>query len=138
MKLQDFKKLYHCTYALNYHLVIVTKYRKKCLSAAMLEELRLICQKQVELKEGMLVEFNGEADHVHLLIELPPKAALSMLVNSLKTVTARLMRRDHGEHLSQYYWKPVLWSRSYFVASCGGAPLAVIKKYIEQQEAPHP
>ena len=88
------------------------------------------------MKKGSLVEFNGEADHVHLLIDLPPKAALSMLVNSLKTVTARLMRRDHGKHLSQYFWKPVLWSRSYFVASCGGAPLAVIKKYIEQLEAP--
>lgn len=137
METQAFKTLYHCTYALNYHLVIVTKCRKKCLTSDMLEELRLICQKQVELKEGALVEFNGEADHVHLLIELPPKAALSLLVNSLKTVTARLMRRDHEKHLAQYYWKPVLWSRSYFVASCGGAPLAMIKKYIEQQEAPH-
>jgi putative transposase len=60
-----------------------------------------------------------------------------MVVNSLKTVTARLLRRDHAEHLQKFYWKPVLWSRSYFVTSCGGAPLAVIKQYIQQQEAPH-
>ena len=84
-----------------------------------------------------MLEFNGEADHLHLLIELPPKASISMVVNSLKTVTARLMRRDHPAHLKKYFWKPVLWSRSYFVASCGGAPLSVLKRYIEQQAAPH-
>lgn len=137
MRKQAYKTLYHCTYALQYHLVIVTKYRHRCLTAAMLDELKLICEKQLALKEGTLLEFNGEPDHVHLLIELPPKAAVSLVVNSLKTVTARLMRRDHATHLKRFYWKPVLWSRSYFVTSCGGAPLSVIKQYIQQQEAPH-
>lgn len=137
MSRQAFKTLYHCTYALQYHLVVVTKYRRRCLTAPMLDQLREICEKQLELKEGALLEFNGEADHLHLLIELPPKAAVSMVVNSLKTVTARLMRRDHAAHLKKFYWKAVLWSRSYFVASCGGAPLAVVKQYIQQQEAPH-
>lgn len=137
MSAQEFKTLYHCTYALQYHLVIVTKYRNRCLAGVMLEELRAICATQLELKDGALLEFNGEADHLHLLIELPPKAAISMVVNSLKTVTARLMRRDHAAHLKKFYWKPVLWSRSYFVASCGGAPLAVVKQYIAQQQAPH-
>lgn len=134
---QAFKTLFHCTFSLQYHLVIVTKYRKRCLTAQMLLELKAICENQLRLKEGVLLEFNGEEDHLHLLLELPPKVAISALVNSLKTVTARLLRRDHAEHLKAYYWKPVLWSRSYFVASCGGAPLAVIKQYIQQQEAPH-
>lgn len=133
----QFKTLFHCTYALQYHLVIVTKCCRKCLTAAMLKDLKGICEKQLELKEGALLEFNGEADHLHLLIELPPKAAISMLVNSLKTVTARLMRRDYGDHLGRFFSAPVLWSRSYFVASCGGAPLAIVRQYIEQQEAPH-
>lgn len=137
MQNKAFKTLYHCTYSLQYHLVIVTKYRKRCLTAAMLAELKDICARQLELKEGCLLEFNGEADHLHLLIELPPKVALSMAVNSLKTVTARLMRRDHAAHLKKFFWKPILWSRSYFVASCGGAPLAVVKQYIQQQAAPH-
>lgn len=137
MSKQAFKTLFHCTYALQYHLVIVTKYRKQCLTAEMLEDLRNICSKQIEMKEGTLLEFNGESDHIHMLLELPPKMAISMLVNSLKTVSSRLLRRDHGDHLKTYYWKPVLWSRSYFVASCGGAPLAVIKQYIEQQDTPH-
>jgi putative transposase len=57
-------------------------------------------------------------------------------VNSLKAVSARLLRRDFGQHLAKFYWKPVLWSRSYFVASCGGAPLEVINQYIKQQAEP--
>lgn len=137
MPRQTFKTLFHCTYSLQYHLVIVTKYRRRCLTAPMLAQLKEICEKQLRLKEGVLLEFNGEADHLHLLIELPPKAAVSTLVNSLKTVTSRLMRRDHGPHLKKFFWKPVLWSRSYFVSSCGGAPLSVLKQYIQQQEAPH-
>jgi putative transposase len=72
---------------------------------------------------------------MHLLIELPSKASLSMVANSLKTVTARLSRRDFRQHLARFYRKPVLRSRSYFIASCGGAPLAVIRQYVEQQKA---
>lgn len=101
----------------------------------MREALRDICEKQLAGKGGALLELNAEEDHVHLLIELPPKASVSLVVNSLKTVTARLLRRDFAAHLSGHYRKPVLWSRSYFVASCGGAPLAVIRQYIEQQKA---
>lgn len=137
MQKQSFKKLFHCTYALQYHLVIVTKYRNKCLNALMLTQLHAICTEQLALKGGAVLEFNGEADHLHLLFELSPKVSLSAVVNSLKTVTSRLLRRDHKEELRKYYWKPVLWSRSYFVASCGGAPLSVIKQYIQQQASPH-
>ena len=136
MHRQPFKRLYHCTYALQYHLVLVTKYRRRCLTTPMLVALRAICETQLAGKGGSVLELNAEADHVHLLIELPPKAALSSVVNSLKTVTARLLRRDFGAHLARFYSKPVLWSRSYFIASCGGAPLAVIKQYIAQQEEP--
>ena len=74
--------------------------------------------------------------HVHLLVEMNPKAAPSVIANNFKTVTSRLLRKQFGEALNQVYRKPVLWSRSHFVASCGGAPLSVIKRYIEQQERP--
>jgi len=85
---------------------------------------------------GRLVEMNGEADHIHLLVELNPRAAPSVIANSWKTVTSRLLRRDFGNELDRFYNKPVLWSRSYFVASCGGAPLSVIRQYIEKQARP--
>lgn len=80
-----------------------------------------------------LLEVDGEKDHVHLLIEYPPKLAVSILVNSLKGVSSRLLRK-HLPSLVKHYWKNVLWSPSYFAASCGGAPIGIIKQYIRQQD----
>ena len=83
------------------------------------------------------MEFNGEADHVHLLISLPPNLDLSAFVNNLKTTSSRLVRRDFADPLHYVYrGKPVFWSRSYCILSCGGAPLSIRKQYIEQQAAP--
>ena len=69
------------------------------------------------------------------LISYPPKVELSKLVNSLKGVSSRMLRKEHPD-IVQRYWKDVLWSRSYFAASCGGAPISIIKQYIEQQRTP--
>jgi putative transposase len=82
-----------------------------------------------------LAEFNGEADHVHLLVNFPPHVQLSKLVNSLKGVSSRLLHKQFPE-IEKEYWKGVLWSRSYFAASCGGASLSVIKQYVDQQQTP--
>ena len=86
--------------------------------------------------EAELVEFDGEKDHVHLLVNYPPKVTISKLVNSLKGVSSRKLRQLHSD-IPQYYWKGVLWSPSYFAGSCGGAPISVIRQYIEQQKTPH-
>lgn len=86
--------------------------------------------------EATLVECNGENDHVHLLVNYPPKVSLSRLVNSLKGVASRQLKLYHPE-VSIRYFKGVLWSPSYFAASCGGAPLSIIKQYIEQQQTLH-
>ena len=138
MTKQSIKTLHHCVFNLNYHLVLVTKYRRKCISAAMLERLKIICTELTEKWECELLEFNGEADHVHLLLSLNPKVAPSVFANNIKTVSSRLIRRDFGEVLAKVYWgKPVFWSRSYCIITCGGAPLSVIQQYIGQQEAPH-
>jgi len=85
--------------------------------------------------EASLAEFDGKDDHVHLLVNYPPKAALSALVNSLKGVSSRLLRKQYPA-LVRRYLKGVLWSPSSFAASCGGAPLAIIKQYIENQRTP--
>ncbi|HEK2971885.1 TPA: IS200/IS605 family transposase, partial [Proteus mirabilis] len=82
------------------------------------------------------VEMDGERDHVHLLINYPPKLAISNLVNSLKGVSSRLLRRDRPDIAQRDYYKGVLWSPSYFARSCGGAPISIIRQYIEQQETP--
>jgi len=126
-----------CVYDLKYHLVLVTKYRNQCLNNDILlwledEFIRLLAANDCGLEE-----FNGESDHVHALVSLHPSIAPAKLINTLKTVTSRLMKRDYGEHLKKYYWGTnALWSRSYCLLSVGGAPLDVLRKYIEAQERP--
>jgi putative transposase len=86
--------------------------------------------------ETELVEFNGENSHVHLLVNFPPKVALSKLVNSLKGVSSRRMRQEFPDLVRHYYRANKLWSGSYFAGSVGGAPLTVLRQYIEQQNRP--
>ena len=127
---------HHCVFSLRYHLVIVTKYRRRCLTAPMLADFETQARERCEAWGGHLIEANGEADHVHLLLELPPTVALADFENALKTGTSRRLRSTFAAHLASFYAKPVLWSRSYCVLSCGDAPLAVIQQYIQQQDRP--
>lgn len=117
------------------HLVFVAKYRRKIFDGDAIERLRTIFAKVCEDFEARLVEVDGEHDHVHLLLEYPPKVCVSTLVNSLKGVSSRRLRGDRPD-LGQHYYKGVLWSPSYFAASCGGAPISVVRQYIEQQRTP--
>ncbi len=126
----------HCVFNLHAHLVFVTKYRKCVFTKPMLELLSEVFYSVCEDFDATLVEMEGERDHVHLLVNYPPKISLSRLVNSLKGVSSRRLRQAHSQNL-QCYWKGVLWSPSYFAASCGGAPISVIRHYIEQQNSPH-
>ena len=123
----------HCVFMMHVHLVFVTKYRRKVFTAETLDAARQIFSDVCTDFEAQLVEFDGERDHVHLLVEYPPKVCISKLVNSLKCVSSRHLRRRYPE-LSKVYYEGVLWSPSYFAGSCGGAPLEVIKQYIEQQD----
>lgn len=83
-----------------------------------------------------LVEFNGEDDHVHLLIHYPPTVELSRLVNSLKGVSSRILRKEFSAHVRRFLWGGHFWSPSYFAGSAGGAPLETIKDYILNQKRP--
>jgi putative transposase len=113
-------------------LVFVTTYRRDVLNGDHIGYLRGVFASVCEDFGAHLVECDGEDDHVHLLVEYPTTVAVSALVNSLKGVSARRLRqqyrvRTHREHL---------WSPSYFAASCGGAPLAIIRQYVENQRTP--
>jgi putative transposase len=129
-------KGYRNVYDLNIHLVLVTKYRRKVIEKAMLKRLGEIFASTCQKWRSELKEFNGEADHVHLLISYPPDVEVSKLVNNLKTVSSRLIRRDFAERLNQVYSKPVFWSGAYFVASSGGTTLEQLKAYVEGQQSP--
>ncbi|MFF2807035.1 IS200/IS605 family transposase [Streptomyces sp. NPDC058000] len=126
----------HCTFVLHAHLVFVTKYRHKVFTDAHLKRMEEIMRAVCEDFECELVEFNGENNHVHLLVNFPPKVALSKLVNSLKGVSSRRLRQEYPELIRHYWRAQRLWSGSYFAGSVGGAPLSIVKQYIEQQNRP--
>lgn len=128
------KSHYHCIYKLNYHLVLVSKCRRKCFTGDMLDRLKVIITELCQKWEVELLEFNGEADHVHLLLDLHPNIMPSKFINNLKTVTSRLMRKEFASHLAEFYSKPVLWTRAYCLLTTGGATIETIKQYIEKQE----
>lgn len=131
-KTTEFRTGRHCVFKLHAHLVFVTKYRRTVLTGAARETLRDLFTKVCQDFEAVLVESNGEDDHMHLLVEYPPKVALSHLVNSLKGVSSRRLRQQHPD-IAERYYNGVLWSPSYFAASCGGAPLSIIRQYVEAQ-----
>ena len=142
----------HCVYSLNAHLVFVTKYRKKVINTEILAELKSILTRLLLANGSELVEFGGEPDHVHLLISYPPTITLSKLINNLKAVSSKLIRKQYQEHVDKFYWsdtrpsgsptrkayqdKSVFWTAAYCVVSAGGAPLDTIKKYIQSQNEP--
>jgi putative transposase len=116
-------------------LVFVAKYRRKVFDGDAIERLRRIFSKVCADFSAQLIEVDGEDDHVHLLLEYPPQVSVSTLVNSLKGVSSRMLRKESPD-LRRRYWKGVLWSPSYFAASCGGAPISIVRQYIEQQKTP--
>ena len=118
------------------HLVFVTKYRRKIFTKPILDDLEQIFSKVCEDFEADLVEFDGENDHVHLLVNYPPKVSVSKLVNSLKGASSQRIRKRGYPSIQKALWGGSLWARSYFAGSCGGAPIDVIKEYIEEQRTP--
>jgi putative transposase len=98
--------LHHCVHSLHYHLVLATKYRWKCLTGAMLDRLRTISSDRYAGWGGALVELNGERDHVHLLITLPPNRDLSRFVTNRKTASSRSVRNEFADELRAYDWMP--------------------------------
>ena len=118
------------------HLVLTTKYRRKVLTADMLERLLEVFGGLCEKWDCKLIEINGEADHIHLLFQYYPQMSLPKFINNLKSVSSRRLRAEFAERVNQFYWKSVLWNESYFIASCGGVTVSVLRRYIEQQDSP--
>ncbi|MGK7941352.1 MAG: IS200/IS605 family transposase [Crocosphaera sp.] len=120
----------HIITELNVHLVFVTKYRKKVFDKEGLDFLQATMKDTAKKMGFKVLEFDGEPDYVHLLITYPPKYSISKLVNHLKGVSSRMYRKEfnfNGTHL---------WSPSYFASSVGGAPIEVLKQYINRDSAP--
>lgn len=126
----------HCVFMLHAHLVFITKYRHVVFNDDHLVTLKRLLEVVCTEFEVELVEFNGGVDYVHLLVSYPPKVCLSKLVNSLKGVSSRKLKLHHPELIKPAYMKNAFWSPSYFAGSVGGAPISVVRQYIEQQNRP--
>ena len=135
-KNNDIRHGRHCTFIMHVHLVFITKYRHEVFTKEILDDLRLIFSNICTDFESKLIEFDGEDDHVHLLINYPPKVSISKLANSLKGVSSRLIRKKNYPSIRKKLWGGALWSPSYFSSSCGGAPISIIRQYIEEQQTP--
>lgn len=121
---------------LHVHLVFVTKYRRGVFDDEILTRCEQVMRDLCADFGAELREFNGEPDHVHLLIHYPPTIALSRLVNSLKGVSSRRLRAEYVGRINQANTRGHLWPPSYFAASCGAAPLSIVKEYIRGQQRP--
>ena len=132
----DYKSIRHSIFNLKYHLIVVTKYRNKCINKELMEEIKIIATNTFNKWGCEILEIEWEPDHVHILFSATPNLELSQLVWNFKTVSSRLIRKKYWDYLSQYFWKPVFWSHSYCIISCWWAPLEKIKEYILNQESP--
>ncbi|BBD68377.1 transposase [Nostoc commune NIES-4072] len=138
-KKQALKTRSNSAFRLIYHLVLVTKFRRTSLTAEMLDRINIIIKELLTKWECELIEFGGEGDHIHALLETHPSVDLSKLVNNIKTVTSRRLRSEYSDHLSKFYWgtKPQFWSSSYAIISVGAqAPLSRLIEYVQNQEKP--
>lgn len=118
------------------HLVLTTKYRRKVLTGAMIERLKNVINDLCSKWDCKMIEFNGENNHIHLLFQYYPQLELPKFVGNIKSVTSRRLRQEFPEEINKVYWKKVLWNESYFIATCGGVTISVLKNYIENQNVP--
>ncbi len=127
----------HSIYKLQFHLVVVTKYRHKVINSNINERLKEITKDIFENRWKLkIIEIESESDHLHIAFESNPQTQLSKLVNNFKTVTSRLIRKEFKEEINKHYWKPYFWSPSYCLISVGGASIEIIREYIRNQDKP--
>ena len=132
---KDYNVNRHSCYKLTYHLVVVTKYRNKVINKEISNRLKEITLDVMQSSfKCDVIGFNCESDHMHILFEAPPQVQISKIVNSLKTVTSRRLRKEFEEHISKYYWKPYFWSLSYFIGTVSNRTEKAVKEYISNQK----
>ena len=123
---------HHSVFLLHYHLVLVVKYRRRVFDDAMSSRAREIFEKIAPSYNIALEEWNHDADHVHVLFRAHPNSELSKFVNAYKSASSRLLKKEFPR-VREKLWKEMFWSRSYCLLTTGGAPLEVVRRYIEGQ-----
>lgn len=133
-KYDNYHKNRHAVYLLQYHLVVVTKYRHPVIDGNIKDRLISLSHEIIEEHwKGEIIEINTDHDHIHILFEISPQTQLSKLINNYKTVTSRLIRKEFSEELRPYYEKPYFWSDTYFISSVSDTSRKTIEQYIQAQ-----
>lgn len=128
----DLQSNNHSVFYLNYHLVLVVKYRRKVIDDTISARLREIFEYIQPTYNITLQEWNHDQDHVHVLFSAHPKSELTKFLNAYKSASSRLIKKEFPQ-IQKKLWKECFWSRSFCLISTGGAPIEVIRKYIESQ-----
>ena len=130
----DYRRNRHSCYLLEYHLVVVTKYRHPVITGQIMTRL-IELSKQIieEYWECKISAINTDKDHIHIMFETKPQVQLSKLINNFKTVTSRRIRKEFADELKPFYWKPYFWSDSYFICTVSDRSRDIVEKYIVNQ-----
>ncbi|EGP5708324.1 IS200/IS605 family transposase [Enterococcus faecium] len=126
----------HSVFLLYYHLVLVTKYRRQVIDNEISDYAKATFERISESYQITLVEWNHDKDHVHIMFKAQPKTELTKFINAYKSASSRLIKRDYPR-VKQFLWKEMFWSKSFCLLTTGGAPIDVIKKYIQNQGNNH-
>lgn len=122
----------HSVFLMYYHLILVVKYRRKVIDEAVSSRLKEIFQYIAKGYNITIQEWNHDQDHLHILFKAEPNSELSKFINAYKSASSRLIKKEKPE-ISEYLWNEYFWSRSFCLLTTGGAPIDVIKRYIESQ-----
>lgn len=136
-ELNLYNKSRHSTTKMVVHLIFTTKYRKNLLDGKMIRQIGDAFKTASERLGCTILEVDGEADHVHVLVEYPPKLSISVLVNNLKSISSRHVRKMNIHLKCESVNAGRLWSRSYFAASAGGVTIETLKEYVQKQKTPN-
>lgn len=122
----------HSVFLMYYHLVLVIKYRRKVLDDKISNRLKEIFAYIAPNYNIALQEWNQDKDHVHILFKAQPNSQLSKFINAYKSASSRLVKKEYPT-IKKSLWKEYFWSRSFCLLTSGGAPIEVVKRYIESQ-----
>ena len=122
----------HSVYLLYYHLIMVVKYRRKVIDDDISERAKEMFEYIAPGYGIMLEEWNHDTDHVHIMFRAKPSSGISRFINAYKSASSRLLKKEHPE-IREKLWKEAFWSQSFCLLTAGGAPIEVIREYIESQ-----
>lgn len=130
---EPYHKHQHSCFLLQYHLVLVTKYRHPVFTSELKEAIEQFTRNYFKERTLIVMEINTDKDHIHILFDAPPNLNLATFINGFKSASSRYMRKTFSEELKKYYWKPLFWSKSYFLCTVSERSTQTVQKYIQNQ-----